>query len=71
MYNPNKTTYTKKAALILKKETRFTREYFFGGRIFSGKCSKSSVFTKSVSLNSDQFIFISKGAAFCMHVFTT
>ena len=45
-------------------ETRLTRDYFCGGRIFSRKCSKSAVFVNSINWNCIQYIFVSSGDAF-------
>ena len=55
-YNGIKTAWNEKS--------RYTGDYFCDGRIFSRKCSKSSVFINSISLNCIQCIFISRDSFF-------
>ena len=62
---PTKQHATKNKSHI-QIQTRYTRDIFCGGRGFSRKCSKSSGFINSVSWNSIQHIFISRGAVFLM-----
>ena len=71
MANMNNTMQTKQHAMKnnrthIQTETRFTRDYFCGGRILSRKCSKSSIFVNSISWNYMyiKYILISRGAAF-------
>ena len=43
-------------------ERIFTRNYFCSGRIFSRRCSKSSILINSI--NCGQYVFISRDTAF-------
>ena len=55
-----------KKRTLIQIETKFTRDFFCGGRILSRKCSKSSFFVNSISWNCIQYILISRGAAFLL-----
>ena len=56
----------RKNKLIFKEKQDLIGTTFCGGRIFSRKCSKSSVFIDSISWNCIQYIFISRGVVFLM-----
>ena len=57
----NNTMQTKQNRTFIQIEARFTRDYFFCGRILSRKCSKSSMFVGNVfniSLFLDVLLFL-------------
>ena len=56
--NLNNTMHTRNPHAYSKISNVYTRDYFYGGRIFSRKWSNFSVFINSLSWNSIQYIII-------------
>ena len=63
-YNANKTTCNENNRFVFKQKQDLQGTIFCSGRIFSRKCSKSSILVYLISWNCIQYIFISRGAAF-------